>query len=227
MWLEAPCVTHFGDTLPSKLFGCKFDKRIQLSLPSKSSLPEKWCRQTGSAATILHGVWLLALNRESECPRAASQLIFSRTLMFEQPRSGAPRSRIQSFDFTLEVAKIWQTITVVINQLHVLIFQNSISLLILLKNMKVTKKPFIIVCIISKFKWHVDEIEMLKALAHYNWNCKKEVTSTQTKIFFLRTATVFATVSYMGNDFSPKLQCLMIHFTVAITILDIYLDSYW
>ena len=125
----------------------------------------------------------------------------------------------------LEVAKIWQAITVVINQLHVLIFQNSISLLILLKNMKVTKKPFIIVCIISKFKWHVDEIEMLKALAHYNWNCKKEVACTQTKTFFLRTATVFATVSYMGNDFSPKLQCLMIHFTVAMTILYIYLDS--
>ena len=50
--------------------------------------------------------------------------------------------------------------------------------------MNVTKKPFIIVCIISKFKWHVDEIEMLKALTRYNWNCKKEVTSTLTKILF-------------------------------------------
>ena len=68
--------------------------------------------------------------------------------------------------------------------------------------MKVTKKPFIIVCIISKFKWHVDEIEMLKALAHYNWNCKKEVTSTQIKIFFselqqfLQQFHIWATISH-------------------------------
>ena len=111
---------------------------------------------------------------------------------------------IQSFDFTLEVAKIWHTITVVINQLHVLIFQISISLLILLKNMKVTKKPFIIVCIISKFKWHVDEIEMLKALAHYNWNCKKEVTSTQIKFFSQYCSSFCNSFIYGQRFFLPK-----------------------
>ena len=159
------------------------------------------CQKNGDANLALHGVWVLALHWESECPRA-SQLILSRTLIFEQPRSGAPRSRIQSFDFTLEVAKIWQTITVVINQLQVLIFQNSISLLILLKNMKVTKKPFIIVCIISKFKWHVDEIEMLKALAHYNWYCKKSSYRPYTLLqLFFTTAIIFSTVLYMDNNF--------------------------
>ena len=41
----------------------------------------------------------------------------------------------------------------------------------------------------------------LKALAHYNWNCKKSSYCQYTLQLFFTTATIFSTVLYMGKDF--------------------------
>ena len=41
----------------------------------------------------------------------------------------------------------------------------------------------------------------LKALAHYNWNCKKSSYRPYTLQRFFTTATIFSTVLYMDNDF--------------------------
>ena len=40
-----------------------------------------------------------------------------------------------------------------------------------------------------------------KALAHYNWNCKKSNYRPYTLQLFSTTATIFSTVLYMDNDF--------------------------
>ena len=42
---------------------------------------------------------------------------------------------------------------------------------------------------------------VLKALAHYNWNCKKSSYRPYTLQLFFTTATIFSTVLYMGNNF--------------------------
>ena len=39
-----------------------------------------------------------------------------------------------------------------------------------------------------------------KALAHYNWNCKKSSYRPYTLQLFFTTATIFSTVLYMDND---------------------------
>ena len=42
---------------------------------------------------------------------------------------------------------------------------------------------------------------ILKALVHYNWNCKKSSYRPYTLQLFFTTATIFSTVLYMDNNF--------------------------
>ena len=57
--------------------------------------------------------------------------------------------------------------------------------------------------VMSKF-WSPQKgqrLSILKALAHYNWNCKKSCYLSYTLQLFFTTATIFSTVLYMDNDF--------------------------